>query len=167
VPQCNDGSGGLTTFSIEDFDQGAPMQPLHTFRPVNGSWVDGNPAANGLGCSGHWFDIRDGDNLIAASWYEHGIKVIEVLPDYSMREIGFFQPVAGAAGAASWVVGDDGAEYIFSTDYARGIDIVRFHRSAPRATDAQLAQASALATSSVQPEAAAERWFCRLGAQGE
>jgi len=165
VPQCDDESGGLTTFSIKDFDEGATMTPLHTFRPVNGSWFDGNPGANGLGCSGHWFDIRDGDNLIAASWYEHGVKVIEVLPDYSMQEVGFFQPVVGAAGAASWVVDDDGTEYIFSTDYERGLDIIRFHRDAPQPTEAQM-RAAALAVAQANPVAESERWFCKLGAQG-
>ena len=165
VPRCDDQSGGLTTFSIADFDQGATMEPLHTFRPVNGTWLDGDPAVNGLGCSGHWFDIQDGDDLIAASWYEHGVKVIEVLPDYSMQEIGFFQPVVGAAGAASWVVDDDGTEYIFSTDYERGLDIIRFHRDAPRATDAEM-RAAALAVTGANPIADAERWICKLGTQG-
>jgi hypothetical protein len=162
-PQCGGNAGGLTTFSIVDFDEGATMEKLHEFRPTNGDWViSGDPAVNALGCSGHWFDIRDGDNLIAASWYEHGIKVIEVLPDYSMRQIGFFQPVATEAGAAHWVVDDDGTEYIFSVDYARGIDIVRFHRDAPEATNAQLAEAWAVASSRVGAFSAAERMVCRL-----
>ena len=164
VPQCDDQSGGLTTFSIEGFDEGKQMEPLHTFRPVNGSWVDGNPGANGLGCSGHWFDIQDGDTLIAASWYEHGVKVIEVLPDYSMREVGFFQPIVGAAGAASWVVDDDGTEYIYSTDYERGLDIIRFDRDAPRATDAEM-RAAALAVQTTLPVADSERLICELGAK--
>jgi hypothetical protein len=162
VPRCDDESGGLTTFSIADFDEGATMQKLHTFRPVNGSWMDGNPAVNGLGCSGHWFDIRDGDNLIAASWYEHGVKVIEVLPDYSMREIGFFQPIVGAAGAASWVVADDGTEYIYSTDYERGLDIIRFDRDAPRPTEAQM-WGAALRVTTASPVADLERLYCKLG----
>ncbi len=164
VPRCDDGSGGLTTFSIQDFDQGAQMTPMHTFKPVNGTWLDGNPAVNGLGCSGHWFDIQDGDDLIAASWYEHGVKVIEVLPDYSMQEIGFFQPVVGTAGAASWVVDDDGTEYIFSTDYERGLDIIRFDRDAPRATDAEK-RAAALAVPASLPIADAERLICDLASR--
>lgn len=164
VPQCDDQSGGLTTFSIRDFDQGAPMTALHSFRPVNGDWVDGNPPANGLGCSGHWFDIQDGDDLIAASWYEHGVKVIEVLPDYSMQEVGFFQPIVGAAGAASWVVDDDGTEYIYSTDYERGLDIIRFDRDAPRPSEEQK-RAAALAVVGSLPAADAERLYCKLGNQ--
>ncbi len=164
VPQCGDGSGGLTTFSIADFDEGAPMEKLHEFRPTNGDWASsGDPGVNALGCSGHWFDIRDGDNLIAASWYEHGVKVIEVLPDYSMRQIGFFQPVATEAGASYWVTDDDGTEYIYSVDYARGIDIVRFDRDPGlEATDDQLAAAWEVASSRIGGFAEAERWVCRL-----
>lgn len=163
VPQCDDQSGGLTTFSMANFDEGDTLEPLHTFRPVNGSWIDGNPGANALGCSGHWFDIQDGDTLIAASWYEHGVKVIEVLPDYSMQEVGFFQPVVGSAGAASWVVDDDGTEYIFSTDYVRGLDIIEFHRDAPRPTEAEM-RTAALAVSKT-PVAATERLICDLAAR--
>jgi len=164
VPRCTEESGGLTTWSIADFDQGQTMTKLSTFRPVNGTYADGNPAVNGLGCSGHWFDIQDDDTLIAASWYEHGVKVIEVQPDYSMVEIGFFQPVATAAGAASWVVADDGTEYIYSTDYARGLDIIRFHRDAPRPSEGEV-RAAALRVTAAQPLAAAERLYCRLGGQ--
>jgi hypothetical protein len=164
VPQCNDQSGGLTTFSIKDFDKGATMEPLHTFRPTNGTYLgDGNPAVNGLGCSGHWFDIQDGDNLIAASWYEHGVKVVEVLPDYSMRQVGFFQPFVTEAGAAQWVTDDDGTEYIVSTDYVRGIDILRFDRDpAKRPTDTQIQQAQLLGSSRVGELSRLERYYCAI-----
>jgi hypothetical protein len=164
VPRCDDQSGGLTTFSMADFDTGATIEPLHTFRPTNSAYAgDGNPPANALGCSGHWFDIQDGDNLIAASWYEHGVKVIEVLPDYSMRQIGFFQPVATEAGAAQWVVDADGTEYIVSTDYARGIDILRFDRDpSKRAGDAEISQAQTLAAGRVGTFSQLERYYCSL-----
>jgi hypothetical protein len=165
-PQCGDDAGGLTTFSIANFNKGRQMRKLHTFRPTNGTWADGNPGMNALGCSGHWFDIRNGDNLIAASWYEHGVKVIEVLPDYSMREVGFFQAVATEAGSAHWVVADDGTEYIYSTDYARGVDILRFDRSAPRATGEQMSAAARVAGLQVGTVAAAERYVCTLEMQG-
>ena len=43
-------------------------------------------------------------------------------------------------------------------------DLSGVQRSAPRPTDAQLAQARAAGASSVQPQAVAERYYCRLGA---
>ena len=146
VPQCDDESGGLTTWDISDFDQGAPMEIKHTFRPVNSApdspFEEGDPPANALGCSGHWFDIRDGDNIIAASWYEHGVKIIEIDENYEMEQIGYFQPIATEAGAAYWVVDrETGEEYIYSMDYARGLDILRFHRDPDlQASQAEMAR---------------------------
>ena len=144
VPQCTDSSGGLTTWDASDFDQGEPMRIIDQFRPVNSApnspFEHGNPPANALGCSGHWFDIQDGDNLIAASWYEHGVKVIEIQEDYSMEQIGYFQPVGTEAGAAYWVVDrETGEEYIYSMDYARGLDIIRFHRDVEAADQQSMA----------------------------
>ena len=146
VPQCDEQSGGLTTWSLAGFHEGEPMRLLHQFRPVNSApdspYEDGNPPANALGCSGHWFDIQDGDNLIAASWYEHGVKLIEIQEDYSMEQIGYFQPLVTEAGAANWVVDrETGQEYIYSTDYARGLDIIRVHREAEPASERELAAA--------------------------
>lgn len=144
VPQCTDSSGGLTTWDVSDFDKGEPMRLIDQFRPVNSApdspFEDGNAPANGLGCSGHWFDIQDGDNLIAASWYEHGVKIIEIDENYSMNQIGYFQPIGTEAGAAYWVVDrDTGEEYIYSMDYARGLDIVRFHRDVEPASETDMA----------------------------
>jgi hypothetical protein len=144
VPQCTDSSGGLTTWDVSDFDKGEPMRIIDQFRPVNSApnspFEDGNPPANGLGCSGHWFDIQDGDNLIAASWYEHGIKIIEIDENYSMNQIGYFQPIGTEAGSAYWVVDrDTGEEYIYSMDYARGLDVIRFHRDAAPASETDMA----------------------------
>jgi hypothetical protein len=54
-PTCNS-AGGLSTWSMVDFDQGAPLQQLEVFKPLSGTWVDGSPAAQWAGCSAHWFD---------------------------------------------------------------------------------------------------------------
>jgi hypothetical protein len=128
-PRCGGGSNGpIATWSMRDFDKGADMKPLEIFRPVaNGTYTDGNPAVNALGCSGHYFDYRD--DVLAAAWFEHGVRFIDVDPTTGkMEEIGFFQPINGSSGAAYWI--DD--EYVYVTDYARGIDILRFDRSADR-----------------------------------
>lgn len=126
-PECTANNGGLTTWSMANFDRGEDLERLHTFKPVNGNYADGNPAVNALGCSGHWFTWRDG--LVTASWYEHGVKFFEVDSETGeIAQVGFFQPVATEAGAAHWVADADGNEYVYSVDYARGIDILQFHR---------------------------------------
>ena len=131
--QCGSNAGGLSSWSMKDFDKGAALQQMEVFRPVNGTWADGNPAVNALGCSGHWFTVRD--RMITASWYEHGVRFIEVSPTGGFTQRGFFQPVVTEAGAAHWVVGKDGTEYVYSMDYARGIDILKFDRK--KATPSQ------------------------------
>jgi hypothetical protein len=155
-PTCNM-AGGLSTWDMRDFDNGrAPVQ-LDVFKPVNGTWADGNPAANGLGCSGHWFSVQD--NLVTASWYEHGVRFFDVTLDTgAIEEVGFFQPIATQAGAAYWV----SDEIVYSVDYARGIDILRFDADGDRPTEDERV-ASWMANLGVVGEAAtAERWFCQL-----
>jgi hypothetical protein len=159
-PQCVNG-GGLSTWSMVNFDRGSPMVQLELFQPLNGTWADGSPAANVAGCSGHWFTERDG--IVAGAWYEHGVRFFEVDKRLgTIREVGFHQPVAGIASAAYWV--DD--EYVYTVDNLRGIDILRFDRDAEAASPALL-QASWLAglaptDARVAALAASERLRCRL-----
>ncbi|CAN5137657.1 hypothetical protein BH23ACT9_BH23ACT9_17670 [soil metagenome] len=155
-PGCNN-AGGLSTWSIANFDQGQPMQSLEVFRPLSGTFLDGSPAVNALGCSGHWFTERDG--LVTASWYEHGVRFFDIgLTNGTIEEIGFFQPLATEAGAAYWI--DD--EFVYSVDYARGIDIISFDRSAPRPSQETLDQAWITNLGVVSSFAQSERYICRL-----
>lgn len=157
-PNCSM-AGGLSTWDLRDFDKGRAPVELEVFRPVNGTWADGNPAVNALGCSGHWFTVRD--QYVTASWYEHGVRFFEVgLDTGSIEEIGFFQPVATQAGAAHWI--DD--EYVYAVDYARGIDILRFDRDGARPTEAQRTASWLANLGMVGTLAAEDRFFCRLAA---
>jgi hypothetical protein len=162
-PSC-DSAGGLSTWSMADFDKGKKLQQLEVFRPINGNWADGNPAINGLGCSGHWFTVTS-DYYVTASWYEHGVRFFKIDPtDGHITQVGFFQPVATQAGQALWVPGiaSDGYQYVYSVDYARGIDILKFKRAAPVPSQAQF-DASWLANlGTVGPLAEAERFACSL-----
>jgi hypothetical protein len=158
---CGGNAGGLSTWSMANWDKGEPMRQLEVFRPVNGNWADGNPAVNALGCSGHWFTVRD--NMIAASWYEHGVRFIAVDPATGkLTQKGYFQPVVTEAGSAHWVTGPDGTEYVYTTDYARGIDILKFDRKAEVPTPEQFDASWLAKLGTVGPLAAAERYACRL-----
>jgi hypothetical protein len=162
--QCGQNAGGLSSWSMVDFDKGADPQQLEVFRPVNGDWVSGDPAVNALGCSGHWFTVRD--RMIAASWYEHGVRFIDVDEEGRFTQVGFFQPVVTEAGAAHWVVGEDGSEYVYSMDYGRGIDILKFHRDGEVPTEEQFT-ASWLANLGTQGVmAVVERNLCRAAMEG-
>ncbi|MFP5309819.1 MAG: LVIVD repeat-containing protein [Actinomycetes bacterium] len=161
-PSCGGNAGGLSTWSMVDFDKGTPITQLEVFRPINGTYTNGDPRVNALGCSGHWFTV-DG-NTVAASWYEHGVRVIDVDPATGkFTQKGFFQPVVTEAGAAHWVIAEDGTRYILSMDYARGIDILRYDPQAPVPSQEEF-DASWLANLGVVgPNASAERYLCRLG----
>ena len=166
---CDDGSGPFATWSARDWDRGAPLQVLDVFRPVNGSYTDGNPALNGLGCSGHWFSTRSivgggGDQIVAAGWYEHGTRLLRVdAQTGAITQLGFHQPVVGSASAAHW----EGTRHIYVIDYERGIDILRFEPDGPVPTTSQL-DASWLAKADViSPLAESERQLCTLYATNE
>lgn len=160
APRCNGSSNGpIATWSMRNFDQGQAMQVLKVFRPsVNGTYADGNPAVNVLGCSGHYFDERD--NILAAAWFEHGTRFIKVNPtNGEMQEVGFFQPVVGSAGAAYWI----NDEYVYVTDYERGVDILRFDRTAPPPTASEISASWLAGLDGASSDVGrAEQLACRL-----
>ncbi|MBW3664167.1 MAG: hypothetical protein KY469_13795 [Actinobacteria bacterium] len=143
-PFC-DNAGGLSTWDMRDWDKGREMALVEQLKPANGLLVtDGRPVVNaGLGCSGHWFTVQD--DLIAASWYEHGTRFVQVdSSNGEMTEVGWFQPVVTEAGAAHFVgqvevpgVGRT-LDIVYNVDYARGIDIIAFDREGIPPTDEQL-----------------------------
>ncbi len=158
-PTCS-AAGGLSTWSMVNFDRGdvTELRQLEVFRPLNGTLIDGSPPANpGLGCSGHWFTENDG--VVAASWYEHGVRFFEIDKTVgTIAEVGWFQPVATEAGAAYWI--DD--TFVYSVDYARGIDILSFGRDLPVPSQQELDASWLVNLGRVGSFAAAERFSCNL-----
>lgn len=174
VPQCNGAGGPFMTWRMTNWDRyrdtgGAQGQfeIIETFRPLeNGNYMDGNPAVNALGCSGHWFDWTTSRNsedtyVVAAAWFEHGVRFLEVdAKTGDIKEVGFFQPVDGSTGATYWI--DD--EYLYTTDYVRGIDILRFdHDPQTQPTQAEL-DANWIAGLDLPtlPATALEQYVCRF-----
>ena len=167
-PRCAD-AGGLSTWDMRDWDRGRDMRQIAGFQPANGTLaLDGRPPVNALGCSGHWFTAKDG--LIAASWYEHGVRFIEVdETNGQMQEVGYFQPVATEAGASHFVgtVTVPGLnrtlDVVYNVDYARGIDIIAFDRGGPVPSNDELAAAwlANLDRSGTGVFANVERALCR------
>ncbi|HLG01072.1 MAG TPA: Hsp20/alpha crystallin family protein [Acidimicrobiia bacterium] len=156
-PECGPGSGPFSTWSTKNWDKGQPFTFIDVYRPLNGEWVDGNPAFNVVGCSGHWFTERDG--VVATGWYEHGVRFLEVDDRGFISEVGFFQPVVTSASGAYWASDD----IVYTVDYARGIDILRFDRDALVPDQAEI-DASWQAGLGAAPTSAAlaERFACQL-----
>jgi hypothetical protein len=138
--QCPEAGGKVVAWSIANFDRGAAPRPLSALKLESSNTFDnGNPPANVQGCSSHWFDwlddpapsAPDGKYLLAAGWYEHGVRVISVDPvDYSLKIVGFAQLAMGSAAAAYWVPAakgtTDGSVYIYAPDYRRGLHVLRY-----------------------------------------
>ena len=138
--QCPENGGKVVAWSIANFDRGAAPRPLSVLKlQSSNTFENGNPPANVQGCSSHWFDWIDdpapsapaGRYLLAAGWYEHGVRVISVDPvDYSLKIVGFAQLAMGSAASAYWVPAakgtTDGSQYIYAPDYRRGLHILRY-----------------------------------------
>ena len=162
--ECNSGSGAFSTWSMAGFERGVSMKQLHVLRPVTGGLGQADPALNQIGCSGHWFTVRDaadGSILVAAAWYEHGTRFLKVNPRTgAIRQVGFFQPTRGSASAAYWMSDDT----VWTVDYHSGIDVLAFDEDPfLLPTRAQL-DASWLA-GRVDPFSEAMRRLCRAGAE--
>ena len=174
-PQCaggSDGTGSFSTWSMANWDKGAAPRQLHVLTPVNGDYANGNPAVNALGCSGHWFTVREdqpgryaGDYLVAAGWYEHGTRFLAVdRRTGAIKQVGFFQPVRGSASSAYWI---GTTNYVYVVDYQRGIDILKFDPSAAPPS-AAATRASWLAKLNViDALSQQERYWCREAMHAE
>lgn len=134
--------GGETGGSCNETTAGAFMtfDPVHEIdasgedKLVRFDMIDQYRVTTGLPTDGrspydqycaHWFsthpDYADG-GLVAMGWYEHGTRFLDVSDQGEITEVGYFLPVGGSTSAAYWVTD----EILYSVDYQRGIDILRF-----------------------------------------
>ena len=125
--QCTeDRNQGFSTWDASKWKKTGSLTRVDTFKAKNGTVVDGGSAVNApFGCSSHWFETHpDWKNggLAAVAWYSHGTRLLKVDSKGKISEVGYFLPFAGGTSAAYWV--DD--EYIYSVDYQRGIDVLRY-----------------------------------------
>lgn len=128
-PRCTEDGASFATYDTRGWRETETFRKLHEYRPPHGTYTDGNPAANTV-CM-HWFDDHPdfhGGGLVAVAWYEHGTRFVEVGRGGRIREVGHFLPVGASTSAAYWVTD----EIVYTADYQRGIDIVRFDAEAPR-----------------------------------
>ena len=164
TPPCKDGNGPFATYSAKGWKEGAPMQVLDILRPVSGEYANGDPKVNAIGCSGHWFDHQpnvdaEGNYTVTAAWYEHGTRLIKVnAATGKISQVGFYQPVVGSASQSLWI--DD--EYIYTIDYVRGIDILRYNPETAPPTTAEIDASWMANLGKVVPQAAADRLVCKL-----
>lgn len=125
--RCTEQSAGLTTWDASRWKKTKTLNKVDTFRMVNGTVSDGNPIINGpFGCSSHWFQqhpsFKNG-GLIAAGFYNHGTRFLDVDKKGKIKEVGYFLPHAGGTSAAYWLTKD----IVYTVDYQRGIDVLKYN----------------------------------------
>jgi hypothetical protein len=125
--QCTeDRNQGFSTWDATKWKKTKTFTRIDVFKAKNGTVTDGGSLVNApFGCSSHWFtahpDFNNG-GLVAAGWYSHGTRVLDVDSKGKIKEVGWFLPHAGGTSGAYWV--DD--EYIYAVDYQRGVDVLRY-----------------------------------------
>jgi hypothetical protein len=101
--------------------------PLDQVPPAgNGFYADGKPVAGALGCSVHWFQEHPtfhNGGLVALSEYENGVRFLQVKPDGSIVEQGYFLSLGSSSSSPKWAGKN---RVLYSIDYQRGIDILRW-----------------------------------------
>lgn len=122
--RCRENSGAFMTWDASKWRKTGTFKMIDEYRVVNGVYADGNPPAQ-RNCTSHWFeehpDFRNG-GFVAAAFYDHGTRFFEVTSKGKIEEAGYFMAYAGQASAAYWITD----EIVYTVDYNRGLDILRF-----------------------------------------
>lgn len=124
---CKETSAGLTTWDTSNWKKTRSFRKVDSFNMKNGTYVDGNPPVNApFGCSSHWFEhhptFRNG-GLIAAGFYNHGTRFLDIAPNGKIKEVGYHLPHAGGTSAAYWLT----KKVVYAVDYQRGIDVLKYN----------------------------------------
>jgi hypothetical protein len=131
-PVCNDTVGSFMVWdaskvgSAASANVGEQFKLLDEIRPINGNYADGHSPVNGLGCSVHWFQERPGfknGGVVANAQYENGTRILQITPEGKIVEQGFFLPLGGSTSSPLW---NPNGKVIYSVDYARGVDVLRY-----------------------------------------
>jgi hypothetical protein len=128
--RCERNNSEFSTYDASDVLKGTATQfrgPVDQVPPAgNGVYADGKPVAGALGCSVHWFQehpsFRNG-GLVAISEYEDGVRFLQVGKDGQITEQGYFLSLGSSSSSPKWAGKDD---VLYSIDYQRGIDILRW-----------------------------------------
>lgn len=125
-PQCDETAGAFMTYDSTTIRKTKSFNMIDEYRVTGtGSYVDGNPPANAIGCSPSWFQehpsFRNG-GLVVSSFFEHGTRILEVDANGEISEVGHFTPAGGITTASYWA----SDEVIYSIDLTHGIDVLRY-----------------------------------------
>ncbi|MEA2433008.1 MAG: hypothetical protein QOG54_465 [Actinomycetota bacterium] len=125
--RCDESSAGVSTWDTTGWGKTKTFKKVDTYRMKGGTYTDGNPVINApFGCSSHWFQQHPNFNnqgLIAAGYYNHGTRFLNVDSKGKISEVGFFLPNAGGTSGAYWITD----RLVYAIDYQRGFDILKWN----------------------------------------
>lgn len=117
---CTEESGGFYTFDARRGFKVADEYLIST----NGTYRDGAPPANVVGCSAYAMDDHPGfagTGLVAVTWFEHGLRILRVDRRGRIEEIAGMMAHGTSAAEPLW----RNDEIVYVTDINRGFDIYR------------------------------------------
>ena len=103
--------------------------PGRRTRPLDRFGVEPDSRARTL-CSAHYFDHRDG--LVAAGFYEQGLRLLDVRRPRRIRQVGFHLSRSPMAWGALFAPTDPSGSVVYVIDHAKGIEVMEVDRSALR-----------------------------------
>lgn len=99
---------------------------LGTWRPSNGTYVDGRSPYNAVGCSPHFLaehpSFRDG-GLVTVAALENGLRFLQITAEGRIEERAYF---LGAGGTTALPVWHPNGRVVYVIDYARGLDVLEY-----------------------------------------
>ena len=122
---CDQDSGAFMTWDARGWRKTRTFEVIDEFRVANGNFADGNPPANGLGCTAMWFQHHPSfhnGGLVVSAFFEHGSRFLSVDRKGQIEEVGYFMPAAGNTIASYWITD----KIVYALDVQRGIDILEF-----------------------------------------
>lgn len=128
--RCSQNSAVFSTWDSDRWRQTRRFELIDSFHLQNGTYVDGNPAANIVGCTTSFFEHHpdfDAGGLVTMAAAEHGTRFLFVDDRGRISERGAFLPYGGETLAASWITN----EIVYAIDQTRGIDILRYDSGSP------------------------------------
>ena len=103
---------------------------IDEYRVGTGLPSDGQSPANAW-CT-HWADEHPAyanGGLVAMAWYEHGVRMLDIKPDGQIEEAGWYVPLGASTSGVYWITD----RIMYTTDYQRGMDILRYTGPIPAA----------------------------------
>ena len=116
-------TGSLMTFDATKWRKTRTFSMIDEMRLGTGLPTEGKMPISTY-CA-HWFEVHPGyrnGGVVAMAWYENGVHLVDVSDKGKISSIGYFLPAGGSASAVYWI----NDEILYSVDYNRGIDIIRY-----------------------------------------